>query len=234
MKNLSVFFCAVFWMALAPVCGYAQQGMAIDLAGTRVLLMRATSPQASLILMPGGEGVIGVTQDGRLSRAQGNSLVRMSEDFRKRGLSVMIVENMTDLHAAVDYMAAIKKPVIVAGTSRGTLRAAEGIAKGAKPDRLVLTSGFLTPESGHRSQNVAAILGSADQLPPTLVVHHRQDGCRFTLPAGVDPFLKWAGGKARVTWLDGGKSEGDACQSFAYHGFHGIEQKMVAAIAGFR
>jgi hypothetical protein len=234
MKFLFAVF--AFLLSLAPLSmrAHAQEGEAIDVAGTRVLLMRVKSPQASLILMPGGEGYIGVTTDGRLTRAKGNSLVRTSEDFRKRGLAVMIIEYNTDLRAAVDYMAAIKRPVIVAGTSRGTLRAAEGIAKGAKPDRLVLTSGFLTEESGHRSQNVAAILGSPEKLPPTLVVHHRRDGCRFTLPAGVDPFLKWAGGKARVTWLDGGESEGDACDAWAYHGFNEIESRMVAAVAGFR
>jgi hypothetical protein len=45
-------------------------------------------------------------------------------------------------------MAAIKRPVTVIGTSRGTIRAAEGIARGARPDALVLTSGFLSAESG--------------------------------------------------------------------------------------
>jgi hypothetical protein len=234
MKNPLAFFLVAVFCALWPASGRAQQGAAVDIAGTRVLLMRTKSPQASLILMPGGQGIIGVTPDGTLSRAKGNSLVRTADDFRKRGLAVMIVEHDTDLRAAIDYMAAIKRPVIVAGTSRGTLRAAEGIAKGAKPDRLVLTSGFLTPESGHRSLNVAAILASPERLPPTLIVHHRQDGCRVTLPAGVDPFLKWAGGKARVTWLDGGQSEGDPCEAWAYHGFNGVEQRMVAAIAGFR
>jgi hypothetical protein len=114
------------------------------------------------------------------------------------------------------------------------LRAAEGIAKGARPDRLVLTSGFLSGESGSVRQNVMAILGSPDRLPPTLIVHHRQDSCRFTLPAGVDPFVKWSNGKARVAWIDGGESEGDSCEAFAHHGFNGVEGRMVSAVAGFR
>jgi hypothetical protein len=160
--------------------------------------------------------------------------MRTSGDFLKRNLAVLIVDADTDLRAAVDYMASIKRPVIVAGTSRGTLRAAEGIARGARPDRLVLTAGFLSSESGNPRQNVMAILGSPDRLPPTLVVHHRQDACRFTLPAGVDPFVKWAAGRARVTWIDGGESEDDACEAFAHHGFNGVEARMVAAVAGFR
>lgn len=228
------------WMvglALA-VCGVtraaAQQGEPVQIGSTRVLLMKAQAPKASLIILPGGEGIIGVTPDGRLSRAKGNSLVRTSEDFRRQGFSVLILEAETDLRLAVDYMRGFKRPVMVVGTSRGTLRAAQGLAKGARPDRLILTAGFLTSESGHRSQNVAAILGSPDKLPPTLIVHHRQDACRLTLPAGVEPFLNWAGGKARVTWIDGGISEGDPCEAFAYHGFNGTEARMVSAIASFR
>lgn len=231
MQLFSAFILALLF-AGAPAL--AQQGQAVDLPGGRSVLMRPKAPQASIILMPGGAGTIGVTAEGTVTRGKGNSLVRTSQDFLKRNLAVLIVDADTDLRAAVDYMAAIKRPVIVAGTSRGTLRAAEGIAKGARPDRLVLTSDFLSQESGSPRQNVMAILGSPDRLPPTLVVRHRQDGCRFTLPAGVDPFVKWAGGKARVTWIDGGEIEGDPCEAFGHHGFNGVETRMVAAVAGFR
>lgn len=130
-------------------------------------------------------------------------------------------------------MAAIKRPVIVVGTCRGTLRAARGIARGAKPDTLVLTSGFLTNGSGGH-ENVANILGSPAKLPHTLVIHHRHDGCRHTLPAGVEPFVKWAAGKASVKWLGGGINQGNPCQARGYHGFNGLDAAVVAAAAGFR
>ncbi len=233
MRRVVALLAFAFFLCGAP-SAFAQQGETVDVGGTRVLLMARKAPQASLILMPGGDGIINATPDGRLARMKGNSLVRTAEDFRKRGFTVLIIDAETDLRAAVDYMRAIKRPVIVAGTSRGTLRAAQGIAKGAQPDRLVLTSGMLTPQSGHRSLNVQSVLGTPDKLPPTLIVHHRQDGCRVTLPVGVEPFLTWAGGKARVTWLDGGETEGDPCEAFGYHGFNGIEARMVAAVAGFR
>jgi hypothetical protein len=130
-------------------------------------------------------------------------------------------------------MAAIKRPVTVIATSRGTIRAAEGIARGARPDALVLTSGFLSPESGGGG-NVEQILGSAAALPRTLVIHHRQDGCKFTLPAGVDPFIRWSAGRARVVWLSGGADEGDPCEAGAHHGFNGIDGQVVGLAAGFR
>jgi hypothetical protein len=131
-------------------------------------------------------------------------------------------------------MAKIKRPVTVIGTSRGTLRAALGIAAGARPDALVLTSGFLTPASGKPSENVATILGTPDRLPKTLVIHHRNDGCKFTQPAGVAPFIKWAAGKARIVWLDGGGTQGDPCQARSHHGFEGLDDQVVNLAAQFR
>jgi hypothetical protein len=149
------------------------------------------------------------------------------------GLAVLVIGADMNLSAAVTYMAAIKRPVIVVGTSRGTQRAAQGIARGARPDALVLTSGFLTRESG-AGINVANILGSPERLPRTLVIHHRRDGCKFTRPEGVEPFIKWAAGKARVAWLDGGAEEGDPCEAKGHHGFAGLDGRVVALAAGFR
>jgi hypothetical protein len=63
-------------------------------------------------------------------------------------------------------MAAIKSPLTAIATSRGTIRAAEGIACGARPDARVLTSGFLSPASGS-GNNVMSILGTPASLPHT-------------------------------------------------------------------
>jgi hypothetical protein len=144
---------------------------------------------------------------------------------------VLVPEGNVNVAAAVRLMAKYG-PVTLVGTSRGTQRAARGIAAGARPARLVLTSGFLSDASGD-GDNMMAILGSPAALPPTLVVHHRQDGCKRTRPAGVAPFLAWAKGKARVVWLDGGRSSGNPCGAQAHHGFAGIDGAVVSAVAGF-
>jgi hypothetical protein len=123
--------------------------------------------------------------------------------------------------------------VTVIATSRGTQRAARGIAAGARPDALVLTSGFLAPESGS-GVTVMSTLGSPAALPPTLVIHHRKDGCKFTNPAGVEPFIKWAGGKARVSWVDGPAGSGDPCEAGGAHGFNGQDATVVSLAAAFR
>ena len=207
----------------------------VTVGGAQALLLKPRgAPVGSLILLAGGDGYLGIGPQGSFTRLEGNQLVRTRAAYAARGFAVLVPDHGVDLSAAVAFMAKIKRPVTVVGTSRGTQRAAEGLAQGAQPDALVLTSGFLSPQSGqgvHRS--VIALMGSPARLPRTLVIHHRQDGCRFTLPSGVEPFVKWSGGKARVTWLDGGSSMGDPCKARAYHGFNGLDAQVVSAVAAF-
>jgi hypothetical protein len=210
----------------------ARADATVDVGGSQAVLLRPKAPHASVILMPGGSGAINAGANGEIRGLTGNQLVRTRSAYAARGLAVLVVDANVNLAGAVQYMAAIKRPVTVIATSRGTIRAARGIAAGARPDALVLTSGFLTAESGS-GENVQSILGSPSALPHTLVIHHRQDSCRSTLPAGVDPFIRWAGGRARVAWLTGGTESGDACEAYAHHGFNGIDGQVVGLAASF-
>ncbi len=49
----------------------------------------------------------------------------------------------------------------------------------------------------------------------------------------MKPFLDWSKGKASVVWLDGGVNAGDPCQARASHGFNGLDDKVVEAVASF-
>jgi hypothetical protein len=202
----------------------------VQVGGVSAALLTPARPRGALILLAGGDGNIGVGADGAIAK-EGNQLVRTRMAYALRGFAVLVPDCCVDLAAAISYMGRYGG-VTVVGTSRGTQRAAHGIAAGARPARLVLTSGFLSDASGD-SDNVMRIVGSAGALPPTLVVHHRHDECRKTSPEGVKPFLDWAAGRARVVWLDGGASEGDPCEAFAHHGFNGIDMRVVAAVASF-
>jgi hypothetical protein len=215
------------------VGGSALADETVTIGGSRAVLIKPAAPRASVILMPGGNGAIAAGDHGDIHALNFNQLVRTRQAYAARGLAVLVVDAGTPLAAAVQYMAAIKRPVTVIATSRGTIRAAEGIAGGARPDALVLTSGFLSPESGS-SQNVMSIVGSPAALPRTLVIEHREDSCKFTLPAGVEPFVKWSGGRARAAWISGGANEGDACEARAHHGFSGNDGLVVGLAAGFR
>ena len=214
------------------VCGSAFADETVNIGGSRAVLIKPNAPRASVILMPGGNGAINAGDHGDIHSLNFNQLVRTKNAYAARGLAVLVVDAGTPLDGAVQYMAAIKRPVTVIATSRGTIRAAEGIARGARPNALVLTSGLLSAESGS-GQNVMSILGSPASLPRTLITHHSQDSCRSTLPAGVEPFVKWSAGRARAVWVSGGVNEGDACEAGAYHGFNGIDGRIVGLAAGF-
>jgi len=220
-------------IVVALVSGSALADETVSIGGSRAVLIKPNAPRASVILLPGGDGRIAAGDHGDINGLKGNQLVRTRQAYAARGLAVLVVDANTPLDGAVQYMAAIKRPVTVIGTSRGTIRAAQGIAGGARPDALVLTSGLLSGESGS-GQNVMSILGSPASLPRTLVIHHRQDSCRLTLPAGVEPFVKWSAGRARAVWVSGGVSEGDPCEARAYHGFNGLDGQIVGIAAGFR
>lgn len=208
----------VLLLSSTPILGADET---VSIGSSNAVLLCPSAPRASIILMPGGDGYIAAGPGGRIGKLRGNQLVRTRNVYHAQGRAVLVVDADVNLARAVDsYMAAIKRPVTVVATSKGTLRAARGIAGGAKPDALVLTSGFLNG-SGSR-QNVANILGSPRSLPRSLVIAHRHDSCRFTLPAGVEPFIRWAGGKASVKWLDGGMDSGDPCEARGHHGFNGL------------
>jgi hypothetical protein len=203
----------------------------VEVGGSNSVFILPPKPVASVILLAGGNGDIGVGPNGSIARAD-NQLVRTRFDYATKKFAVLVPDIGYDLSALVEYMEKIKKPVVVVATSRGTQRAAKGISDGAKPDKLVLTSGFLTNDSGAKN-NVMTIVKDLSLLPPMLIVHHRHDHCFVTKPEGVAPFMKWAGTKAKLVWFDGGEDGGDACETDSYHGFKGLDQKVVDVVSGF-
>ena len=208
-------------------------GETVDVNGVKNILIRAKHPKGSILLLTGGDGRLNVTAGARFTDGADNVLIRNRDAFVNANYDVLLVELGTNLAAAVDYMAALKRPVIVIGTSKGTQRAGEGLAQGAKPDKLVLSSGFLSEASGP-GDSVASLLKSPALLPRTLVIHHRDDHCRWTNPAGVAPFQSWAGGRVEVAWMSGGKDdEENPCRFSAHHGFAGQDNAFVSLILGF-
>src|SRR5262249_62010851 len=123
-----------------PTAARAQEPVTIT-GVAAVLLKPQGAPVGSLILLAGGDGRLGIGPNGSIAQLRGNQLVRTRGAYAARGFAVLVPDADMDLAAAVKYMAAIKRPVTVVGTSVGTERAALGISAGARPDALVLTSG---------------------------------------------------------------------------------------------
>jgi hypothetical protein len=231
MKRFILALAAISFVALNSIPAAAQSVSGVQVDGvSAALLLPGGRPSGAIILLAGGDGQIGVGSDGSIARG-GNQLVRTRKAYAQRGFAVLVPDAGVNVASAVKLMSKYG-PVTLVGTSRGTQRAARGIAAGARPARLVLTAGFLSNASGD-GDNVMAIVSSPSALPPTLIVHHRRDQCRVTRPEGVAPFLAWAKGRARVVWLDGGRSSGNPCQARSHHGFAGIDGQVVSAVAGF-
>jgi hypothetical protein len=71
---------------------------------------------------------------------------------------------------------------------------------------------------------------------PSLVVGHKKDRCRWTLPASVTAFKAWyekGGGTLDVVLLDGPEGTGDPCEARAAHGFAGIDGQVVSTVTGW-
>src|SRR5215217_4390648 len=157
MMHRWIGYCGTAAILAALSCASAIADETVTIGGSRAVLIKPKAPSASVILMPGGDGNIRPGDQGDIHGLTGNQLVRTRHAYAARGLAVLVVDAGTDLDSAVQYMAALKRPVTVIATSLGTIRAAKGIARGARPDALVLTSGFLSQESGV-GYNVVSIL----------------------------------------------------------------------------
>lgn len=219
--------------AIAEPGGETMIRRSLGIADARGVFLCPAAPKASVILMPDGDGRLRVGFDGNIGRLRREELVRTRFVYAAHDVAVLVADAGVDLRLAVNAMRMVKSPVTVIATGRGTVRAAEGIAAGARPDALVLISGILTDASGSR-KNVASVLGNPALLPPTLVIHHHDDQCMLSRPSGVEPFIKWADGRARVAWLIGGKTSGVPCDSESHHGFSGIDDRVVSLAVSFR
>jgi hypothetical protein len=215
--------CALAFGAILLASPAALADQAVSVGGAMALLNKPATPSASLILIPGGDGHLGVNVDGSFSGLRDNQLVRTRKAYLAHGLATLTIDSGVNVAEAVAYMRKVARPVVVAGTSRGTLRVPSALA--GKPDGIVLTAGFL--------DQVKSAIGSPGSLPRTLIVHHRQDGCRSTPPSAVEPFRAWGGSRVRVAWMEGGLSSGDPCKARAHHGFNGLDRLVVSTVAQF-
>jgi pimeloyl-ACP methyl ester carboxylesterase len=210
------------------------------------------------VLLTGGNGQLGIYDNGSL-RAEGNFLVRSRSLFVQQGFAVVLLDPPSD-HNSAPFLAGTFResaehaadigavvawsrgkwslPVWLVGTSRGTqsvASAATVLTGDSAPDGLVLTSTVLqASRSGLASARPVQEMALERLRIPVLVTHHEQDQCQVTPPALVPALMaKLTPATSQILTYRGGRSTGNACEAFAYHGYNGIEQKVVADIAAF-
>lgn len=210
--------------------------------------MKRDSAAATVVILMGGAGDIGLRSDGPRAR---NFLVRSREHFVANGFNVAVIDRPTnqeldypfrispqhveDLRQVVSYL---KKdaglPVWLVGTSRGTISAtAAAIAFGNEE-----LAGIVLTASVTNFKFTGAVptqrLGGI--RIPVLVVHHEKDSCHATRPHEVSLIMRGltnAPMKSQIMVNGGANPEGDPCQALHWHGFIGMEKEAVDIISAW-
>jgi len=155
-------------------------------------------------------------------------------------------EHAEDLGKVIaDVRARTEAPVWLAGTSRGSISAANAAARlsgASAPDGLVLTSALMSGQSGARKAWVAQ---TVFDLPleairmPVLVVGHAADKC-LRSPADLMGRVaaRTNGAREQVVTVTGGPGRSglpnlEGCEGRAPHGFVEQEAEVAAGIARF-
>ena len=213
----------------------------------------AREARASVVLMEGGNGLLGLDATGTILSG-GNFLIRSADLFLRNGVNVMMADvapahpggiSQTDrlsathaaelqgfINAAVNRWG---KPVWVVGTSNGSISAVT--AGGFQPALaglrgVVMTSAVtILPLASQPTFNLYA---SRITLP-ALVVWHQHDHCSFSPPAGSAALFAVlpSHGKASTSFEHGHSVAADPCGPFSEHGYAGIEEEVVEKIAEF-
>jgi hypothetical protein len=183
-------------------------------------------PKYVLILMPGGAGRLEPQmRDGKIAfMAKGNFLIRSRNLFADHETAVI----STDASGSPERIGAITEDArrrfadvkfYVLGTSRSTL---DTIQLAERMDGKV--AGFVHTSSF----NAIASLDTRALKSRQLIVHHQKDGCNYTLYGAAQRNHEKFG--TELISMEGGISQGDPCEAFAYHGYNGIERETVDKI----
>jgi len=210
--------------------------------------MKRDGSKATVMLLPGGAGGIGVVDGVPTSN---NFLVRSRDNFAANGFNVAVVgkpsdiddldgtarispEHIEDLKQVVAFL---KKdtlvPVWLVGTSMGTISATAAAIAFANEDigGIVLTSSVTSRKTGAvPDQKLEKI------RLPVLVLHHEYDECRVCVPREVPEIikrLKNAPIKKEVFVKGGANPSGNPCQALHWHGFIGMEKEAVDIISNW-
>lgn len=211
-------------------------------------LIEKENAVASVILFAGGNGRIKVDEDG-IGKG-GNFLIRNRKKFAEHGFNVAAVDVPSDQkklfyfrtteNHAIDIKAVIKflrekykKPVWLIGTSRGTTSAsavASWLNENEGPDGIVLTASI---SSGGRFGESMYDVSLNKIKQPVLFVHNEDDECVVCPPEEVEGLAdEISNAKLKeIKMFSGGDTVGRECGAKSYHGFLGIDDKVVKYIS---
>ena len=214
-------------------------------------LIEPENPVSSVILFAGGGGKLKIDRNG--IGKTGNFLVRTREQFADAGFTVAVVDKPTDrrdmfsfrttqkhardIHAIIKFLnKRTTKPVWLVGTSRGTISVANVASRidDKALKGIVLTSSVLRPSKDGKDSLHDVSVKSIKEA--ALFVHHKGDGCYVCLYDDVPDIMKMFNQTRKIelkSFTGGNEKQSNPCKAKTYHGFLGIEKKVVGAISNW-
>ena len=215
----------------------------------RILYLSPPMPHATIVMLPGGAGDLGIRDDGRLRHGE-NFVVRTRALWMARGYALVIpdaagTDNLRGRRSSPHYAEIVRalvtfarsrnrKPVFLLGTSQGSIAAMNGAAHMRDGE----IAGLVLTESVSRlggSGETVFDAHPADVDVPALVVANHDDAC-FVAPPGDAPRIAAAmtgSPDAQVLFVSGGTLKSRDCGSLSPHGYYGIEEKVVSAVGSW-
>jgi pimeloyl-ACP methyl ester carboxylesterase len=205
-----------------------------------VYLTPAVKPVGTVVLFPGGSGVVGAVRN--------NFLLRVAPRFNEAGFNVAVVDTPSDVPGGMGWqfragaehgrdvaaiVTAVKArfpaPLWLIGTSRGSVSAGNGavVAGPGAVAGVVLTSSVWM-------RGMPQIAAERIKVP-VMIVHNRDDGCSESPFDGVEPFRARLTAAPSLKFLpvSGGSSRSEPCQAMSPHGYLGIEDQAVGPIVAW-
>ena len=244
----------------APSLADTKEVVDLETGGTttRLLIEAPDNPKAVLAIFTGGMGVVEINSFGSIIWGEGNFAVRTRDNFRESGFATAVVDVPQAIKKKVlqrkakFYRQSPKYPTMMQfvmrhlrekfgvpvwlhGTSRGAISvtaiAAALAGTADAPDGIVASASVFVKARGKRLSVHDMDLGRI--TAPVLIVHHKDDACHVTPVSGVDAFARALSASSEVTRLlySGGRPVGGKCKPNHYHGFEGIEKKVVKGMA---
>jgi hypothetical protein len=227
----------------------AVQGQVLDVphqadAPTRTLFVSVQNPKALVLLFPGGGGALHLKDDGQTLNL--HTFVRSIGQWAQYQIDAVLVDTPYDLgdlrrgdrRGEDDHLIRVGEVVSFYKSKTGFPIWIFGHSMGTS------TATYFVNQLNEDSKKIAGIIiagtvrtASLDNKVrlPVEAIHHMQDQCPGTpisnperIIAGRDKNVV-----SRLEVIEGGISEGDLCQSFAYHGFNQTEPELIKRAAQF-
>ena len=211
---------------------------------TRTLLAAVSKPRAVVLLFPGGGGMAVISDSGAVKSK--HTFVRSLDLWAQYGINAVLVDSPYDLGdlrrgnlrgrddhlSRVDEVVSFYKkkfdlPVWIFGHSMGSSTVtyyANEISRSKGKLRGIIIAGTINSASLDDEVSI-----------PVLGIHHEGDACAGTPLAASRRVIEGRPAQyvSRLEIIEGGISEGNICDSFAYHGFNQTESEFIKSAAQF-